>query len=421
MPKYYFQTFGCQMNVADSDMIAELLNQRGFESVDSSNEADIVIVNTCSVRKHAENRAKARIKEFAGLKNKKEQSIWVVGCMAERMGHSLKEEIPGIDEVIGAQEVEYIDRTLNKYLENFSGDTTTSDQTGKRISVFIPIMRGCDNYCSYCVVPYVRGKEHSIPANAIKEQIERAVDSGAREVTLLGQNVNSYDTENCDFPDLLARIHKIDKLERIRFTTSHPKDCSEKLVKTIAESPKICDYIHLPVQSGSTRILQLMNRKYTRDDYLKLTDMIRTHIPNVDLSTDVMVGFPGEIEDEFRETLSLFERVRFTTAFMFAYSKREETKAAGMKDTVPEKEKKARLTELINLQTEITKSYYNAMSGKECEVLITERQKKRDRFWMGQDYGCKNVLVPCNRDISGTILNVKIARSTGMTLVAERI
>ncbi|MBD3345534.1 MAG: tRNA (N6-isopentenyl adenosine(37)-C2)-methylthiotransferase MiaB [Chitinivibrionales bacterium] len=420
MLTYFFHTFGCQMNVSDSDLLASLLDDRGFKKTDSSHTADLVFVNTCSVRNHAEQRAMARIREIAAGKTGNRQMLWVIGCMAERMGESLINEIPGIDRVIGAPEIEYIDRTLDSYLAGLSLSPGGKHHRAA-ISVFIPVMRGCDNYCSYCVVPFVRGREHSVSVKEIERQVGRAVDRGAKEVTLLGQNVNSYDADGYDFPDLLARIHHVDGLERIRFTTSHPKDCSEKLIKTIADYPKLCNHVHLPVQSGSSRILTLMNRGYSRDDYLRQIDMLRSYIPDADITTDVMVGFPGETVDDFRETLSLFEDVRFTSAFMFAYSRRDETRAATMDCAVPEKEKKARLTELINLQTDITKAYYNSMTGRNAGVLITGRQKKKDRFWMGKDYGCKNVLVPCDRDISGTILKVRIAASSGMTLIAERI
>ncbi|MBD3319890.1 MAG: tRNA (N6-isopentenyl adenosine(37)-C2)-methylthiotransferase MiaB [Chitinivibrionales bacterium] len=420
MPTFYFQTFGCQMNVADSDLLAELLYRRGFRKAASHNDADLVVVNTCSVRHHAEQRALTRIREISKNKAAKKQVLWIIGCMAERLGESLEREIPGIDRVIGAKEIEHIDKTLDSYLRNCGAEEIVDPGT-KPATTFIPVMRGCDNYCSYCIVPFVRGREHSVPANVVEERVKHAVEGGAKEVTLLGQNVNSYDDGACDFPDLCVRIHAVDKLKRIRFTTSHPKDCSEKLIKTIADLPKMCRHIHLPVQSGSTRILGLMNRKYTRDDYLRRINLIRKHIPGADITTDAMVGFPGETIDDFRETLSLFEEVRFTAAFMFAYSKRDQTQAAAMKETCTEKEKKARLSELIECQTGITRAYYDSMRGKNVQVLITERQKKKDRYWMGRDFGCRNVLVPCKRDISGTILNVGIAKSTGMTLVAERI
>jgi tRNA-2-methylthio-N6-dimethylallyladenosine synthase len=422
MPSVFFETFGCQMNVADSDMLAHALAARGYYRAESGTEADLVVINTCSVRERAEIRAKARIAEYARhkKKNKHNQQLWVVGCMAQRLGKALITEIPGVDRVVGAKDIMTFVSDIDAVL-NVSPPARTADAEAAQVSVFVPIMRGCNNFCSYCVVPYVRGEEQSIPAAKVENTVRELIDKGVKEITLLGQNVNSYSDGVCDFAELLGKMHCLAGLERIRFTTSHPKDCTLKLVRTMAGLPKVCNHIHLPVQSGSSRILGLMNRNYTREAYLERIEVIKQEVPGVDITTDAMVGFPSETEDDFQETLSLFESVRFTTAFMFAYSKRDGTAAAGMIDDVAMNKKKERLAALINVQTKITKEHYASMVGKELDVLFTERQRGRENLWMGQDNGCKRVLLACDDAIAGTILHVRVNRSSGMTLICERI
>jgi tRNA-2-methylthio-N6-dimethylallyladenosine synthase len=422
MPSVFFETFGCQMNVADSDLLAHALAARGYYRAETGATADLVVINTCSVRERAEIRAKARIAEYARhkKKNKHNQQLWVVGCMAQRLGKALITEIPGVDRVVGAKDIMTFVSDIDAVL-NVSPPARTADAEAAQVSVFVPIMRGCNNFCSYCVVPYVRGEEQSIPAAKVENTVRELIDKGVKEITLLGQNVNSYSDGVCDFAELLGKMHCLAGLERIRFTTSHPKDCTLKLVRTMAGLPKVCNHIHLPVQSGSSRILGLMNRNYTREAYLERIEVIKQEVPGVDITTDAMVGFPSETEDDFQETLSLFESVRFTTAFMFAYSKRDGTAAAGMIDDVAVNKKKERLAALINVQTKITKEHYASMVGKELDVLFTERQRGRENLWMGQDNGCKRVLLACDDAIAGTILHVRVNRSSGMTLICERI
>ena len=407
------------MNVADSNELRSILERRGFTCENSPRSADLIIVNTCSVRENAEIRAKARIKEFAGLK-KKNARIWVTGCMAQRLGEKLIEEIPGVNRVIGAKQIEDLESIVDDALATTCG-FTDREFSNSDISDFVSIMRGCNNYCAYCIVPYVRGAEKSIPAGQILNTIQEKVNRGIKEITLLGQNVNSYDDNGTDFPDLLQKAASIDNLQRIRFTTSHPKDVSEKLISTMAANPLICRHIHLPVQAGSDRILSLMNRKYTSSQYLAKIEMIRRYMPDADITTDILVGFPSETEEEFRETLSLAENVRYTTAFMFAYSVREGTAAAKMSDNVPREEKLHRLNRLIEQQTRITKEIYNKNVGKELQILVTGRQEKKDRLWMGQDRGCKRVLLSCDEMKAGMIFKARVIRSSGMTLICERI
>ena len=424
MPSFCIETFGCQMNVADSDLVADLLLRRGCRMAGDRAAADLLIVNTCSVREHAEQRARARLRELVAAKRKagNAQRIWVIGCMAERLKEKLMDEIPGIDQVIGAMEIEYMDRHIDRLLSHEKRPAAMPAPGARgRASVFVPIMRGCDNFCAYCVVPQVRGREHSVPPDRIEAEIRKHLENGAREVTLLGQNVNSYGADGCDFPDLLRRLHGLDGLLRIRFMTSHPKDCSEKLVRAMAELPRVCRHIHLPVQSGSTRVLAAMNRRYTRDDYLRLIDRIRNAVPGCDITTDAMVGFPGETDGDYQKTMDLFRTVCFTSAFMFAYSPRPGTKAAEVAETVRPLEIKQRLSELIALQTAITKEHYAAMVGREVDILISGRQEKGRRLWLGQDHGAKNAIIACSDEISGTILKTGVKSTTGMTLVCERM
>ncbi|MCL2182045.1 MAG: tRNA (N6-isopentenyl adenosine(37)-C2)-methylthiotransferase MiaB [Chitinispirillia bacterium] len=424
MPSVYFQTFGCQMNTADSDTIHQLLSQRGFVLCGSHAGSDLVVVNTCSVREAAEKRARARIAEFANWKKHHPgQKLWVIGCMAERLGDALKKDIPGIDTIIGAKQMERIDDVIEAQFPKCQCDDSASADIFQKTLVtdFVPVMRGCDNYCAYCVVPYVRGREMSVPYDVIEYAVKQKVDAGIKEITFLGQNVNSYNHGGLDFPELLSRMAAVEGLERIRFTTSHPKDCTGKLIDVMASSPKIASHLHLPFQAGSDRILSLMNRRYTSSHYRRLADTVKKRVPGVDLTSDILVGFPTETGAEFRETLDLVRGVRFTTAFMFAYSPREGTAAAGMREEIHRSEKLARLAELIALQTEITREIYEKTVGSELEVLITDRQQKRDMAWMGQDRGCKRVLISCENAAPGMIFKVRAVRSSGMTLIAERV
>jgi len=420
MPSVFFQTFGCQMNVADSDALMRALAAHGYAPVPTPDEADLIVVNTCSVREHAEVRALARIAEYAAMKRKRPGArLWVVGCMAERLGGTLKKKIKGIDAVIGAPSLADAEALARTYLDK--DEYAAAAPPTPNVSEFVTVMRGCGNFCAYCVVPFVRGRETSVPADTVERAIRERVLAGVREVTLVGQNVNSYNDNGLDFPDLLRRVAAIDGLLRVRFTTSHPKDLSEKLVRTVAETPNVCRHFHLPVQSGSDRVLSLMNRRYTAAHYLSLVTMIRQHLPGADLTTDLLVGFPSEDQGDFEETLRLVDKVRFTAAFMFAYSVRPGTAAAGLDDDVPRETKTARLNRLIRRQTEITRSVYDTAVGTTLDMMVCGRLENRGEvFLKGQDAGCKRVLIPCADVKAGTILPVRAVRSSGMTLIAER-
>ena len=426
MPSVFFQTFGCQMNAADSDAVRGLLFERGFTPGAVPGESDLIVVNTCSVREAAEKRAKSRIAEFArGKRAHPGQRLWVIGCMAQRLGDALTAEIPGIDLVVGAKQIERMGEVIDAQfptLQKDGGDCQPPTLFSKTaVTDFVPVMRGCDNYCAYCVVPYVRGREQSIPYDDIEAAVRKKVDAGIKEITFLGQNVNSYSRDGIDFPELLSRVAQIGGLERIRFTTSHPKDCTERLIDVMSSSKKFASHIHLPAQAGSDRVLKLMNRGYTSSHYIGLLDMIRKRVPQADITSDLLVGFPTESDAEFRETLELVRAARFTAAFMFAYSPREGTAAASMLETIDKTEKMARLSELIDLQTGITREIYDKTVGTELDVLITERQQKRNKAWMGQDVGCKRVLINCDNLEPGMIIKAKAISSSGMTLLAEKI
>ena len=341
--------------------------------------------------------------------------------MAQRLGQKLQKQIPGIDRIIGAQSIDSLKGTLHTYLGDNIGTNPGILHHKNTVSAFLPIMRGCNNYCSYCVVPYVRGPEQSIPIITLLEQANQLISRGIKEIILLGQNVNSYCDGGHDFADLLERFHALEELSRIRFTTSHPKDIGKKLIHTVSELPKICKHIHLPVQSGSTEILKSMNRGYNRNEYFKIIDQIRNVIPDIDITTDVMVGFPGETEKDFKQTFSLFEHVSFTNAFMFAFSKRSGTKAATMTNHIPETVKINRLNTIIDLQTTITKSHYQNMVGKDLEVLFIKRQDRKDHSWIGQNNGCKRVLLASGNNLEGCLEKVRIIKSTGMTLLSKKI
>jgi tRNA-2-methylthio-N6-dimethylallyladenosine synthase len=418
MPSVYFQTFGCQMNAADSDSLLRALANRGWLEAPAVQEADLIIVNTCSVREHAEGRALARIAEIAALKAKG-AALWVIGCMAERLGTALQKTIPAIDAVIGAPELADPEGVIQCRFGD--GDGETPSPPAPKVSEFIPVMRGCNNFCAYCIVPFVRGPECSVAAEKIVAAVEERAAAGVREVTLLGQNVNSYRDGDLDFPGLLARIAGIAGIARVRFMTSHPKDCSEKLIHVMAEHKTICRHLHLPVQAGSDRILSLMNRRYTAGHYRSLLAMIRRHLPDADITTDLMVGFPSETESEFSDTLALVEEARFTTAFMFAYSAREGTAAAKLTDDLPRAIKIERLNRLIALQTAITRDLYEQSVGGTAPVMVYGPFDKRGKHYLrGQDAGCRRVLILDAEAAPGTIMPVRIVRSSGMTLIAER-
>lgn len=431
--KIYIETYGCQMNLADTELVQGILKNNGYNISKEIDGADVILLNTCSVRDNAEQKIYNRLDHLKGIKAIKPGTvIGILGCMAERLRTSLIEEKKIVDVVVGPDEY----RRLPEYLDiAFGGEKgigvklsrteTYDDITPYRedgLSAWISVMRGCDKFCTFCVVPFTRGRERSRSLNSIVQEVEQLSSRGFREVTLLGQNVNSYNDNGNDFADLLASCAIVDRSMRVRFTTSHPQDLSDKLLYTIAENPNICNYIHLPVQSGSNRILHLMNRTYTIEHYLNLIEKARKIIPGVSFSTDIISGFPTETMEDHLLTLDLMQKVRYDGAYMFKYSPREGTKAYNMTDDVPEEVKAKRLNDIIEIQQTISSEINQSLIGSEEIVLVEGNSKKSDRFFAGRTDTNKVVVFPkCENVEEGNYVKVKINRATSATLFADYV
>lgn len=412
MEKIFIRTFGCQMNEYDSEKMLSILSEdSGYSFADSEKEADIIIVNTCSVRQHAEDRALSYIGRYVNSKK-----VVVAGCMAENMKTQLFIKFPKLFAIVGTFNISYIDKILKKggHYTGENKDRYAGRQIIKKgISGFLTIMQGCDNFCSYCVVPYVRGKERSRTVDDIEEELGFMVKNGYKEVTLLGQNVNSYyDKENrIKFPKLLKKLVKIDGIERIRFMTSHPKDLSDELIETVASETKLCKHFHLPVQSGSDNILKLMNRKYTSTLYLERVSKIRQLIKDVAITTDILVGFPCENEKDFNDTVKLVETVRFDDAFVFKYSARQGTEAAKLNDDVPEEEKLRRLNYILEIQGRISEDINKGLIGCVVEVLALGKSLRSSEELKTMTGTNKKVYVKGSDKMIGKIFKVKITET----------
>lgn len=429
--KVYIETYGCQMNLADTEIVLGILQNNGYSITGEAHDADVVLVNTCSIRENAEQRIYGRLGNFKNLKDSKPGLIvGVLGCMAERLRSDLVEKKRIVDVVVGPDEYRKLPELIDiAYNGNkgigvkLSKTETYEDIIPFRedgLQAWISVMRGCDKFCTFCVVPFTRGRERSRALNSVVQEIEQLSLRNFKEVTLLGQNVNSYiDGEN-DFADLLAACACVDQSMRIRFTTSHPQDLSDKLLYTITEHKNICNYIHLPVQSGSDRILELMNRTYTIDHYLYLVEKAKRIIPGVSFSTDIISGFPTETYEDHIMTLDLMRQVRFDGAFMFKYSPREGTKAYKMNDDVPDEIKSKRLQEIIQLQRQISFEINQELIGKEEIVLVEGFSRKSNLFLSGRTDTNKVVILPFNEEIKqGNYVKVKINRATSATLFGE--
>ena len=389
--KYLIESYGCQMNIAESNALELMLKGRGMESTDKPDEADAVIINTCSVRKTAENRIWGRLGFYSGVKKKRKQILIVTGCMAERMQQELKAEAPFIDMVIGTNEKARIpDFILGTPLEDCEKYTFLDSYYKEgEYSSYVPIMNGCNNFCSYCIVPYVRGREVSRPVEDIIREICFLDSKKVREVTLLGQNVNSYKSEyngiSVDFPTLLEIITPyMNNILFVRFESPHPKDFSDHLISVIRDNPKVAKHIHLPMQAGSSRILKLMNRHTTREKFIELVEKMKEQIPSLTLSTDVMTGFPTETEEEYEETLSMMEIMGCTEAFMYYFNPREGTIAAKMDGQIEEKERVRRLERLIEEQIARQKKLKEAMLPFKATVIITGKSRDDDSRYLGR-------------------------------------
>lgn len=432
--KLFIETYGCQMNFADSEVVAAVMKMADYELCESIDEADAVFINTCSIREHAEVKAMSRLEFFRQLKRKKKNlKVGVIGCMAERMQKELLEH-PAVDLVAGPDayldlpnliaQAEQGEKSMNIDLsltETYK-DVLPQRIGGNRISGFVSIMRGCNNFCSYCIVPYTRGRERSRPYNSILNEVQDLYNRGYKEVTLLGQNVNSYNFEGLNFARLLENLAQAIPGIRIRFTTSHPKDMSEETIIVISKYPNLCKHIHLPVQSGSSRILKLMNRKYTREWYLERIALIRKHIPDCGISTDMFTGFHSETEEDHQETLSLMREVGYDSAFMFKYSERKGTYASkNLPDDVPEEVKLRRLQEMIDLQMELSLQSNKNDIGKEFEVLVEGYSKRSREQLSGRTSQNKVVLFDNQGQKVGDLVRVKIKDASAITLFGDII
>jgi tRNA-2-methylthio-N6-dimethylallyladenosine synthase len=433
MKKLYIETYGCQMNVADSEVVASVMQMAGYESTEVLEEADAVFLNTCSVRDNAEQKIYHRLDALDAMRRKHPMIIGVLGCMAERVKEDLLEHhhcdlVAGPDAYLSLPDLIAQAETGHKAINiELSTSETYKDVVpqrlhGAKIGGFVSIMRGCNNFCHYCIVPYTRGRERSRDIESILREVRDLRDRGFKEVTLLGQNVNSYHFEEIGFPELLRRVAEEVPTMRVRFTTSHPKDMSDETLHVIAEMPNVCKHIHLPVQSGSDRILKLMNRKYTREWYLDRVAAIRRIIPDCGLSTDIFVGYHSETEEDHQLSLSLMREVGYDSAFMFKYSERPGTYASKhLPDDVPEEEKIRRLNELIALQTEISALQNKKDEGKEFDVLLENFSKRSRNQLMGRTEQNKAVVVDKGSHHIGETVRVRITGSTSATLLGEII
>jgi tRNA-2-methylthio-N6-dimethylallyladenosine synthase len=391
---FYIETLGCQMNIYDSEIISGMLQADGWAQAQDPTTADLILINTCSVRDRAERKARSMAAEFASLRRTRPAlMIGLMGCMAQRLGEKLLDD-GTVNLVVGTDCYDYFIELLHKAEatgkpvvetgHNYGCTYALNPRAHSSVKAFVSVMRGCDNFCSYCIVPYVRGRERSKDRSEIIREIRRLVDLGVKEVTLLGQNVNSYRDGDIDFPGLLTRIDGIAGLARIRFTTSHPKDLTDGLISAMRDLPKVCEHLHLPIQSGSDRILRLMNRGYTYARYKERHDSARAAIPGLAVTTDFLVGFPGESEEEYGDTLKAARDLRFDAAFMFRYSAREGTDAQRLPDDVPEGVKLDRLKGLIALQNAITDRRKQALMGRSVEVLVEGPGRKEPDYMLGR-------------------------------------
>lgn len=431
----YIESYGCQMNLADSEIVCSILNRASYHLTKEIESADFILINTCAIRDNAEQRIRKRLHELKALqRNRPWVKIGILGCMAERLKNKLMEEEENVSFIVGPDSY----RSLPETLENASHNAKTAETTlsttetyddidpirydTNGISAFISIMRGCQNFCAYCVVPYTRGRERSRNPQTIIHEARELFEKGYREVTLLGQNVNSYSWNNYTFPQLMDDVASIDPLLRVRFATSHPKDLSDNLLQVMASHSNICKSIHLPVQSGSERILKLMNRRYTPQWYLDRIDAIRRYIPDCSITTDVIAGFCTETEEDHQDTLDLFRKVRFDYAYMFKFSMRPDTYAAKhLADDVPDDVKTRRLEEIIALQGQIALENNKKDIGKEFEVLIEGVSHRSDQQLFGRNSQNK-VIVFDRHDLQpGQYARVRVTRCTSATLIGEAL
>ena len=428
---FHIDTYGCQMNVADSELVESILLDQGYHKSESPHNADAIFLNTCSIREHAEDKVHSQLGRYHLIKKKKpEVIIGVLGCMAQSLKNDLLESRPYVDIILGPDSYRRLPELLNrnKILKDSLVDTKLSryevydglfPKRDNGVNAWVSIMRGCDKFCTFCVVPFTRGRERSRSLNDIKREVENAVSQGFKEVTLLGQNVNSYKYQDCQFHQLLESIANVSGLERIRYTSPHPQDITDDLLNVMSEYDNICNYIHLPLQAGSNRILRRMNRTYSKEHFLSLVSKIRYTLPNVGISTDIIVGFPGETDDDFIETLNVMDEIKFDSAFNFKYSSRRGTKASEYDDQIPENIKQDRLQRVINLQKIHTLENNEKLVGRFEKVIVEKESKMSKNQWAGRIDSNKWVIFDKKDAKIGDILPIQIIKAKGITLQGQ--
>lgn len=432
--KYKIITYGCQMNLHESEKLAGMLCERGYSLCDSEEDADIIVFNTCCIRENAEKKAEGNIGALKQLKKRKKDLIIAVGgCMTQQPGaaEKLKAEFPYLDIVFGTHNLEKFGEMLDAELSTKKKIVNVWEKEGEVIegtpktrtsypNAWVNITYGCNNFCTYCIVPYVRGRERSRTPEEIINECKDLVSAGYKEITLLGQNVNSYghDLGNTNFSALLREIDKIEGNFRLRFMTNHPKDFSEELIKTLSECKKTTKSVHLPVQAGSDRVLKLMNRRYTAEDYIKKVELLRKYIPDIAVTTDIMVGFPTETEEDFNDTYDLMKKIGFAGAFTFVYSPRSGTPAAKMDGQIDEETSKRRIMKLIDLQNKENRRQSKEYLGKTVEILCEGYDDKKKKY-LGRDTRGRMAYFDGDETLLGNFVNVKITGTGGMSLIGE--
>ena len=431
--KFAIQTYGCQMNVADSELVEGILTKLGLEKTSDYDEADAIFLNTCAIRENAETKVHSKLGNLHKIKlNKPHLIIGVLGCMAQNLKDDLLKNKPYVDIILGPDSYRKIPDLLNRHITDNKSivDTKLSrhevyenlfPKRGDTFNAWVSIMRGCNKFCSFCIVPFTRGRERSRSVESIVEEVKKAVEKGFIEITLLGQNVNSYKFEGKSFSDLLLAVSEIEGVKRIRYTSPHPQDINVELLEVMASRKNICNYVHFPLQSGSNEVLKRMNRTYTREHFYNMAMKIREIMPNCGLSTDIIVGFPGETDEQYRETLDLMEAIKFNSAFTFKYSPRPYTKAEQFSDQIAEDIKKERLDEMLILQRKHTLELNQEMVGTFQQVLIEKESKKSNLHWAGRTDSNEWVIIEKNNSNIKDIVPAQITSATGVILHGKEI
>jgi tRNA-2-methylthio-N6-dimethylallyladenosine synthase len=429
--RIYIETYGCQMNVADSELMLGRLKAAGFDRVEAPAEADVILVNTCAIREHAEQRIYGRLGELSRHKLRRPGVVLgVAGCMAQHLKGRLMERVPQVDLVLGPDAYRDLPALVEQAREEpilatrLSRDETYGDLAPARadgVRAWVSIMRGCDKFCAFCIVPYVRGRERSLPMAEVMRQVEHAAAEGFKEIVFLGQTVNAYRDRDLDFADLLRAADRVEGIERIRFTSPHPADMTDRAVDAIAECAKVCPHVHLPLQSGSDAVLDRMRRTYTIGRYEALVAKLRSAVPGLALTTDIIVGFPGETEADFEETRSAMRRIRYDGAFIFKYSPRPGARSAEWPETVSDEEKTRRITLLIEEQKQTSLDINEAAVGGEVEVLVEGPAKRNPLQWFGKTLQFKTAVFPhCDEKVGDTI-TMRVAEVSPFTLFGEGV